>query len=255
MACGRHGEVVCDLLNAAETAQLLRSRPWTSVVHCAAAVPQSAKDYADETLADHSLRMTATIAACCESPLVFASSMTVYDSNTDHREDAPCKPSSAYARAKYAAERALLASALATVTIFRIPGLFGGVRSGGLIYNVAGALAQGDLPTIASNPPLWAGMHVDDAAAVLAEAAIRPPAGKTVLNLGYGEPMNVANLANRLAALAGISWRANEENCPVFDPDTSRLATWLGRPVGSLAARLTEALALARLHAPTRTET
>ncbi len=133
------------------------------VIHCAAIVPKTPDDYDDERAADQSLLMLESVAMHAECPIVLASSMTADN------------PTTAYARAKLAAERYLLSRRLhhAGDAVVRLPGLYGPPRTSGAIYEARQAKARGEPVTMPDED--WLVCSVTEAAAHLVKVALGEP--------------------------------------------------------------------------------
>ena len=234
------GITACDLTDdsAARTIAGLDPR---AVVHCAAIVPADAAGYADEDAARLSLAMLESVIAARPRHLVFASSMTVYGAAppTPAGEDDAPPPGGGYAGGKRRAELRLLAEKDLAVTVLRLPGLFGPPRQGGLLYNVARALARGEAPRLTEHPPLWAALHVDDAAGMIVKAALGGPAGKRVLNAGSAGRFSTTRAVNALARQFGLG-PLTDMPAPEFEFNLDRLKTTLGLPDHTFESRLAE---------------
>lgn len=220
---------------------LLDARPDV-VVHCAAAVPRSAGGYDDEAAARASLEMVDALVAAAPPYVVFTSSMTVYGADLPMpvTEDTTA-PSSAYGHAKLAAEQALLGRDGPGTTVLRLPGLFGGTRTSGLVHALCAAAAGGEVPALPAAPLLWAGMHVADAAAAVVRATLRPPVGDVVLNVGYAGTQSISRLVGLLAALDDRLATSVEH--PDFSMDLTRAGDLLGPHPASLDQRVRERVA------------
>lgn len=238
-ACpGRHDGL--DLTDSGATINYFVRANFDAVIHCAAYVPKAAEDYVDDVAGAASLSMTENIIAANVPHIVFTSSMTVYPPGSPMpvREDSPDTGVTGYGGFKRRAERALCAAEHLKATILRLPGLFGAPRQGGLLHNAAMRFAQGGVPTLTTPFPIWAAIHVDDAADLLCRAVGIPPARSLILNAGYPDPMSVTRTMSRLAAIFGIEMP--EGNAPLFQMDLSALSKELGLPAHSLGERLRE---------------
>ncbi|PPR11146.1 MAG: GDP-L-fucose synthase [Alphaproteobacteria bacterium MarineAlpha11_Bin1] len=229
-----------DLTDSEATINYFVRGKFDAVIHCAAYVPKVAKDYLDDGAGAASLSMTENIIAANVPHIVFTSSMTVYPSGSPMpvREDSPDTGVTGYGGYKRRAERALCAAEHLKATILRLPGLFGAPRQGGLLHNAAMRFAQGQVPTLTTPFPMWAAIHVDDAADLLCRAAGTPPARSLILNAGYPDPMSVTRTVSQLAAIFGIE--IPEDDAPLFQMDLSALTKELGLPAHSLGERLRE---------------
>lgn len=240
----------CDLTCNEAVKALMRQTKPTAVIHCAARVPRTASDYKDNEAARESLHMVENLIGASPPHIVFTSSMTVYTEQTTMpaREEDAAATGKGYAGAKRRAELALMESDI-LVTILRLPGLFGSPRRNGLLFNAAAALAQGEMPALPENPPLWAAIHVDDAADLCARAVMRRPQRSMILNAGYPGEMSISSV---IAELASRFDQSAPQSCcaPCFEMDLSRLDQELGPTAKGLGERLDELAEWARLEAP-----
>lgn len=229
----------CDLCDADAVAGLVPDWAERTVVHLAAQVPKSAEDYGDEGAAGANKRMVESLLTQRPKHLIFASSMTVYvaEEAMPVREEAAGAPAQGYAGSKRQSELRLLEAKQTLVTVLRFPGLFGAPRLGGLLWNVAVALARGDVPQLPEQPPLWAAMHVQDAARACVAAALRTPDQSRVMNVGYPGRFSTTLAVNALAEIFERPALTKAE-APEFEMDLTLMTTYLGLPQGSFDARL-----------------
>jgi nucleoside-diphosphate-sugar epimerase len=241
----RQSDIVCDLLDHTATEALISRYPESTIIHCAAAVPKSHSDYFDELAASENLAMVSNLANACPRRLIFISSMTVYPDNTvlAHEEDA-ASPGKGYAASKIQSERLLLKHPSITVTILRLPGLFGLPRRGGLLYNSALALARGDMPVLDPILPQWAAIHVEDAADICIRAAMSSPSSSMVMNAGYPERMAIPDAITRLGNVFSRTLNLHQP-LKWFALDLSRLHAVLGPVSGTFSNRLKDLADLA----------
>jgi nucleoside-diphosphate-sugar epimerase len=243
---GAEGTIACDLRDSGAVLRIIRDTGATAAIHCAAAVPERAADYQDESAARDSFAMVEALCAARPARVVFASSMTVYprDVRMPVAEDDAGAAETAYGAAKHRAERMLL-STLDDVLCLRLPGLFGPPRRNGLLYNAALAFAEGRVPVLNRDPPVWAALHVEDAADLCLRAALYPRPMRDSVNAGYPGPVSVGRA---VAALAGLFGCAVPEMGagPEFEMDLSRLAASVGLPDRSFEERLAELARSAR---------
>lgn len=227
------------------------------ILHLAAPRPRSAVDYADETAADEGLRLVERLLTRRPARFVFTSSMTVYRTPPARavREEEADPPADGYAGAKRRAELAIREAGVPG-WILRLPGLFGGDRRDGLIAALARAYLAGEAPTIDPDPPVWAAMDVEDAAAACvaaldAEPPAQPPEGPAaIVNVGYPGRFSVPDAAARMARLCGVQAPSEATDAPVFEMDLGAYRRWFGPPpdrfeerLAVVAARMREAAA------------
>lgn len=229
-----------------EPSAVARAVPMAAtILHCAAPVPKTQAGYSDDAAAADGVAMVRALLERSPAHLVFASSMTVYGtvSSPVSEEDAP-PPGGGYAGGKRRAELDLLASGLPT-TILRLPGLFGSPRRGGFLYNAIRARLAGRPFTTPDEPPVWAALHVDDAAWAMVRSAECGPNGPHVLNVGYHHRFSLP------AALAEIETRLNlpiseQGPAPEFEMLLDRLEDRLGALPGTWESRLDQLIEWAR---------
>ncbi len=237
-----------DLTDAAVVRRLVPE--GAVILHTAAPRPRAAADYADEAAATDGLTMVERLLERRPARFVFTSSMTVYRDPPARpvREADADPPGSGYAGSKRRAELLVAAAGVPGWTL-RLPGLFGGDRRDGLIAALARAYLSGEAPELDANPPLWAAMDVEDAAAACVAALdTEPPAGAaTVVNVGYPGPFSIPDAATRLARICGAPVPEGPSGAPVFEMDLTAYRRWFGPPpdrfeahLGALVARMRE---------------
>jgi nucleoside-diphosphate-sugar epimerase len=239
----------CDLREFDAVQSMIEQTCPDTIIHCAACVPKNDAGYSDEEAARDSLRMVTSLLATQPRHIVFPSTMTVYRAETrlPVREEDTTADLIGYAKGKKAAEDALLSAKEIKATVLRLPGLFGAPRQNGFIYNTALAFAENRVPTLPAEPPLWAAMHVDDAAELCVRAILRESPESIVANAGYPGRMSLCSVLRDLARLFGRP--APECDAPEFEMDLSRLECELGLSSKQFAHRLQEVAAWARQQA------
>jgi nucleoside-diphosphate-sugar epimerase len=200
------------------------------VLHCAAPVPRTMDDYADERAARDGLDMVRALLTTKPARFVFASSMTVYrDAPSPVREEDAPPPGQGYVGGKRRAELLIEESGVPAM-ILRLPGLFGPPRRGGFLYNAARAVAAGEDFTIGARPRIWAALHVDDAAEAMIRAAELsvPP---QILNVGYEGRFS---LDRALEQLRGDDL----DDASGFEMDLTQMRATIGKLPGTWLGRL-----------------
>ena len=247
VAIGRRpmpGMLNCDLTDAQQVGELLAAIGPAGVIHCAAVVPKKDVGFGDMAAAALSEAMAVNVATHAQGPLVFASSMTVYDSDPlpigPVREDQAIScPRSAYAASKWRAEQRLPDLARMGVLSLRLPGLFGPPRRGGLLYNAAVSFLSGNHFQLSGTPTLWAGMDVRDAARAMVDAACCSPFPiRPALNVGYPGRFGVRMAVSRIASLCGVEWPPGDDEERMFEMDLREFHATLGPVRTSFDERL-----------------
>lgn len=231
---------MCDLCIPEAVATLVDDVQADTIIHCAAAVPKSEAEYADDTIGERNLTMVKNLIAAKAKHIVFASSMTVYDASLAMpvaEDDAP-PPAGGYGGGKRRAELLLEKSPQRT-SILRFPGLFGSPRREGLLYNVARAFFEGKMPRLPATPPLWGAFHIEDAADLCIRAADRREEASLVVNAGYPDRQAIHLAVAELAKRFDRPLPKTAEG-PVFAMNVRRLKDTIGPPRGSWSGRLDE---------------
>lgn len=233
--------IACNLEDPAAVSDLIARLDIHTVIHTAAAVPKTSQEYEDQKTAQHSLQLLENLIRTDIKHLVFTSSMTVYAKTLEMpvRENDVIDVSAEYGATKRKAEQMLMSASGMTATILRFPGLFGPPRQSGILYNVARALVNKTIPTLPEDPPLWAALHVDDAADLCLRATLQKHIGSCILNAGYPGEFSLTLAINAIADLcdeAPIYFKQS----PMFEMDLSQLKEHLGLPAFTFAERLRE---------------
>jgi nucleoside-diphosphate-sugar epimerase len=177
----------CNLASEYEVATLINKFSPDLVVHCAAFVPKTIKEYEGERLSFRNKIMLKNILNATKVPIIYISSMTVYGLSKKiirHELDAGV-PESSYGTSKYESELLLKEDGRDALSI-RIPGLFGQDRGDGIVVNTIRSLCNNEQPNFPKSPILWATMDVEDAAKIIAKLSIKINFnGYMPINVGY----------------------------------------------------------------------
>ncbi len=239
------GDIIgCDLLTAKEVKILLTNTYPECIIHCAATVPKDTDGYDDSDAAEQSVRMAQNVARYAPCPVVFASSMTVYDDAAQGKQPyqekaADTLPAGKYAQGKWTAETEMAELAVHGLIALRFPGLFGPPRRGGLLYNVARAFLTGRSFQVNSPLPVWAAFDVRDAAQACVRAALLNPfPKKEIVNIGYEGVFSIPEAVSILAELCGVDWDGSQLDAPRFQMDLKNAQKLIGLPSDSFRERL-----------------
>ena len=194
------GKIVgCPLLEADAFRTLVKRKKPACIVHCAAEVPKNSGEYESHASNVANLKMFQTVLHASLCPVVFISSMTVYPSGLlrpAREEDADLSTAKTeYARGKLQAETLLKEDGRPGLAV-RIPGLFGISRREGLVYNLLKSSKTGKIPSLPTNPIMWAGMDVDDAAQSIIRLIQTGISSFETINIGYRQPISVNRLVS-----------------------------------------------------------
>ena len=196
-------EIVCDLTDKESVEKAIISNNIDTIIHCAAMVPKKWEQYDEDNCYNQNIIMLQNIAHEKLKRLIFCSSMTVYGVDAEGMidESSATSASNAYSKSKLDCEEWLQKKYKGDYVIARLPGLFGGSRQSGLIYNLILSLSKQELPELVKEPPAWSALHVDDAADLMYRLATFPLENNIVCNLGYGIPQSIYRLLLNVMAL------------------------------------------------------
>lgn len=230
---------ICNLASEYEVTTLINKFSPDLVVHCAAFVPKTDKEYESETSSLRNKIMLKNILKATTVPIIYISSMTVYgpSKNIIRCEIDAGKPESSYGASKYEGELLLKEDGRDALSI-RIPGLFGKERDGGIVVNTIKSLCNNEQPNLPKSPVLWATMDVEDAAKIIAEAAIKINFNEfTPINVGYS---GVYSINKFLRICEGIFEKTIEYNVihPEFEFDLTELKRFNLASANNLEAAL-----------------
>ncbi len=243
------GLELCDLLDEAQTRALIARTAPDRILHAAAYVPQTLAEYADPETAARSLRMIELLleaSAEARTPVLYVSSMTVYGPQSEvlRREEDAGSPESPYGAGKWAGERLIRASGRDALAA-RIPGLFGGGRTGGLVGNTLRALQAGEAPSLPDRPLIWAAMDVRDAAQGIAEMMGLSFSGFVPVNFAYPGVYSIRRFVELASSVMGRPF-AYDQAQPDFEFDLSRARSFgiaTDRSLGEALERIGRELA------------
>ncbi|WP_160116173.1 NAD-dependent epimerase/dehydratase family protein [Legionella busanensis] len=213
----------CDLTDKSSVLRTFSKLKPDIIIHCAAFVPKSLSEYNNTRLSLLNSEMLKNILNASNCPIIYISSMTVYGPSTNilRKESDAGKPQSEYGKSKYLGECILKESKRDSIAI-RIPGLFGGNRTDGLIANLLKSLMQGKPPNLPQSPLLWAGIDIEDAADGIFQLSKINFCGYNAINLGYNDIYSINKLLSILSEFFSIKLDYNIQH-PSFAFDLSYL--------------------------------
>ncbi|MFM7022528.1 MAG: NAD-dependent epimerase/dehydratase family protein [Flavobacteriales bacterium] len=155
-----------------------------------------------ENVSDYARFLQAMVEAKTTEKIVYFSSMTVYDGHGgSSSEEVATNPIHAYGLSKAMAEEltrfACYNNALKGM-VLRIPGVYGGARKGGLIYNIALKAKSGEkIQLNTKGLGYWETVLLDDLTAMIMEVLEKHSwtSACEVYNLGYGAATDVIDTA------------------------------------------------------------
>lgn len=241
-----------DLTDPDATRRALAPWRWDAVVNLAGPVVKPGMAWADafRAMSVHlniAVNVAAAVPAGWAGRFTHASSMAVYGipAHLPVAETAPRAPVDAYGAGKCFAEDAILARSRETgmdTWILRLPGLFSESRRSGALYRFTRAGLDGTPISILAPAPMpWEVLHVDDAAVAVEKSLASPAISPGAVNIGYGTPMSLTTIAQRVAASARTNVpveRAPFVDHPLFCLDITKARGLFDWPPASLDERL-----------------
>ena len=197
-----------DLVDPDEAERSLAPWRWDAVVNLAGPVTGGTEDWTTGVQVANAHVMIALNVrrfAKLRTRIIHASSMQVYgDPRTQPiTEEHPRAPRHLYGLAKSLAEDVWLAAPELDAWVLRFPGLFSEQRRGGALYHFSRAARAGNpLQLTATTPTPWDVLHVDDAAEAIARTLAAVGGTPGAINISYGEPVELAEIARWFAAHA-----------------------------------------------------
>jgi 2-alkyl-3-oxoalkanoate reductase len=197
-----------DLADPKVAEHMLTSQRWDAVINLAGPVTGGAEDFATGlgvirahvAIALHVRRFAAA------ARIIQVSSMTVYGlPNVEVvAEDHPRAPVHAYGLAKVLAEDVFLQAPEVDAWVLRLPGLFSAARKTGALYHFCRAARSGDPIRVTTPTPIaWNILDVEDAVEAISRSLSAPGRGSGALNISYGVPIELVEIARAIGELAG----------------------------------------------------
>ena len=239
---GFNNSIECDLMSKIAVENLIKKIRPELIIHCAAFVPKSTKDYNDKKSLLINSTMLKNLLNSSDSRMIYISSMTVYeglDKIILHELDS-LKPFSPYAKSKFEGEMLLKCDGRDSL-IVRIPGLFGKNRKkDGLVSNVLKALISQSDFNLPDKPTLWASMSVEDASTSILKLFLNANfKGYTPINIGYEDTYSVNGFIDICEKIFRVSLKC-DINHPKFKFDLRRLKKFKALPKNDFKKALIE---------------
>ena len=138
--------------------------------------------------------------------IVYTSSMTVYSkyASIPVKETADLSPVNIYGLSKKIAEDIITFSSREnqiSSLILRLPGIYGGSRKGGYIYNtLKKALNNEDIILDTKGLIFWECMNIDDICGIIVAILKSYQWDNQIINVGYGELIDFVEVAKKIVA-------------------------------------------------------
>ena len=199
----RNSDINIDLLNKKETIKKLKKYNSYEIIHCAGFVPKNQKQYKNKFRNYQNFEIAKNLLATNIKKIYFISSFAVYQNKkiVNDSELKPNKLENEYSNTKIKIENLLL-SCRKDIKILRIPGIFGGERKSGFIYNCIKFLKLNKEFFFKKKYPMWVGMHIDDLVKVIYEI-INKNIKKKILNICYKKNYTINETINLIYKIHG----------------------------------------------------
>ena len=184
----KNADINVNLLLEKNVKKKLNFESNNILIHAAGFVPKEIKDYNNQKKNLQNIKIIKNILKTNIKNIIFISSFSVYGSKKKIKNQKVSiqKDTSEYAKSKIVCEKLLLNSKK-KVIILRIPGLFGGNRKNGLIYNCIKFLNSKNKMDFTSFP-IWTAIHVKDVAVAI-KKILNKKFNNKIINLAYKNPM------------------------------------------------------------------
>ena len=165
------------------------------ILHCASNVPKDQKSYQDKILANQNVLMMKNLLMASNCPMIFISSVTVYGNSKEIiRDEGQCLyPQNEYAKSKVFCEKLLINDSRKSI-ILRIPGVFGGYRKSGIVYNLCNSLKYKKDISLPKEPIDWACIYINDLIDVIYKTIYLKKYQNLCINIGYKETYSINRL-------------------------------------------------------------
>ena len=192
-----------DLFDSNSVDKLNMKYNFKTILHAAASVPKNIVDFNHERFCRENSSITNNVVKIEAKNLVLISSISVYGANLHNRvsEADRSQPKSLYGISKSCAEKAILARFPGNKKILRIPGVFGGKRSGGLVFQLVNSFQTGKFGYEINNDA-WSCIYIDDLVdMVVNNLAIIISSKNIIHNIAYQTPISPAIVNNELSSI------------------------------------------------------
>ena len=183
---------LCDFKSIKK--KILRVEP-DLILHCAANVPKDQKSYQNKILANQNILMMKNLLMASNCPMIFISSMTVYGNSKEiiRDESQYLFPQNEYAKSKMFCEK-LLAKDSRKSIILRIPGVFGGFKKSGIVYNLCHSFKYKKDISLPEEPIDWACIYINDLVNIIHKTINLKNYQNLCINIGYEEIYSINRL-------------------------------------------------------------
>lgn len=213
------GKKKCDinlnLINKKKTLEILNKFNSSDIlIHCAGYVPKKYFQYNSKKLNNQNVKIANNISKSKINNIIFISSFTVYGNDEFSEEKKINSKLSAnfYAKSKILSENKFLESKK-KVIILRIPGIFGGNRKDGLIYQCIKSLLSSKKFAIKKYYAKWSCIHIKDISkSIIKILKNKNYWKKKIYNICYSEEISAQKIIKMIHKKFGKKIEINHHN-------------------------------------------
>lgn len=190
--------IKCDLTSRNDIINLIQSYNITKIINLAAFVPKNIKEYQSDKNKINDL-IIYNIIELFKCELVHVSSLAIYEGINSPIIDETTKVEklhSNYSLSKYNSENIIRNKYKYPYQILRIPGIFGGDRKSGLIYNAIKKNLSGKKIEIKSLVNNWSTMYIEDLLEILYQSKNQSIKENKIVNVNYEKQLSIYEIIN-----------------------------------------------------------
>lgn len=188
--------IQCDFTNENEVKNLSKYINISKIINLASFVPKNNNDYFSQNNEINEL-ITWNIVKYFKCSLIHISTLAVYE-NTSHKiineNTKIAYPLSNYGLSKYNSEQIIINNYKSPYIILRIPGIFGGDRKNGLIYNAIKANMNNKILNLNVSTKNWSTMYINDLLEILNQSKIIKINKDKIINVNYKYQMSASEV-------------------------------------------------------------
>ena len=195
----KKGFTKCDLLNKQDISNLSSNYNIKKIINLAGFVPKKSEDFDNDTnLVNEEITQNLALKFKCD--LYHFSTLAIYEKNKNSiifENNKIEKPISKYSISKLNSEKIIKSKYQGNYMILRIPGIFGGTRKDGLIYNfITKILDEKNKDFQIKIPTIWSAMYIEEIKDLIKNLRTAYLDKKIIINYNYTEQMNISEVIN-----------------------------------------------------------
>lgn len=190
--------IKCDLTSKNDILNLIQSYKITKVINLASFVPKKKEQYYSEENKINDI-ITYNIVNIFNCELIHLSTLAIFEGTSTPIIDENTKIKkiySNYSLSKYNSENIIINNYSHPYFILRIPGIFGGDRKSGLIYNAIKNNLSGKKSKVESIVKNWSSMYIDDFLEILNQSNNMTLKDRMIINVNYEKQLSIYEILN-----------------------------------------------------------